>query len=87
MSARDPFIGDGVTWRERLVPRTVLGMAVLILAFAVGSAFSGVVFYSYYQFRKDKSDSYIKNFNSHRRSCWNKCNTEMDNNKRSLYIN
>ncbi|MBV8690086.1 MAG: serine protease [Actinobacteria bacterium] len=64
MSARDPFIGDGMTWRERLVPRTVLGMAVLILAFAVGAAFSGVVFYSYYQFRKDKSDAYIKNFNS-----------------------
>ena len=38
-------------------------MAVLILAFAVGGAFSGVVFYSYYQFRKDRSDSYIKNFN------------------------
>jgi S1-C subfamily serine protease len=37
-------------------------MAVLILAFAVGSAFSGVVFYSYYQFRKDKSDAFIKNF-------------------------
>jgi S1-C subfamily serine protease len=62
MSARDPFIGDGMTWRERLVPRTVLGMAVIILAFAVGSAFSGVVFYSYYQFRKDKSDAFIKNF-------------------------
>jgi S1-C subfamily serine protease len=39
-------------------------MAVLILAFSVGGAFSGVVFYSYYQFRKDRSDSYIKSFNS-----------------------
>jgi S1-C subfamily serine protease len=49
-------------WRERLIPRTVLGMSVLILAFAVGSAFSGVVFYSYYEFRKDKSEKLTSTF-------------------------
>jgi S1-C subfamily serine protease len=49
-------------WRERLVPRTVLGMSVLILAFAIGSAFSGVVFYSYYEFRKDKSEKLTATF-------------------------
>lgn len=49
-------------WRERLVPRTVLGMSVLIMAFAIGSAFSGVVFYSYYEFRKDKSEKLTATF-------------------------
>lgn len=49
-------------WRERLVPRTVLGMSVLILAFAIGAAFSGVVFYSYYEFRKDSSDKVTEQF-------------------------
>jgi S1-C subfamily serine protease len=49
-------------WRERLIPRTVLGMSVLILAFAIGSAFSGVVFYSYYEFRKDKSEKLTSTF-------------------------
>lgn len=49
-------------WRERLVPRTVLGMSVLILAFAIGSAFSGVVFYSYYEFRKDTSEERVAKF-------------------------
>jgi S1-C subfamily serine protease len=55
-------------WRERLMPHTALGMAMLILAFSVGAAFSGVVFFSYYQFRKDKTeervDSLDKNFES-----------------------
>ncbi|HEV7888083.1 MAG TPA: trypsin-like peptidase domain-containing protein, partial [Acidimicrobiales bacterium] len=48
--------------QERLVPRTVLGLSVLILAFAIGSAFSGVVFYSYYEFRKDKSEKLTASF-------------------------
>jgi S1-C subfamily serine protease len=53
------------SWRElqdRLMPRTVLGLSALILAFAIGAAFSGVVFYSYYEFRKDKSDEFVTNF-------------------------
>jgi S1-C subfamily serine protease len=49
-------------WRERVVPRTVLGMSVLIMAFAIGAAFSGVVFYSYYEFRKDSSDKVAAQF-------------------------
>jgi S1-C subfamily serine protease len=37
-----------------------MGMAVLILAFAIGSAFSGVVFYAYYEFRKDSTDKKVE---------------------------
>ena len=44
------------------MPRTVLGMAVLILAFAVGSAASGVAFYSYYEFKKDQTEERVATF-------------------------
>ncbi|MEY2477905.1 MAG: hypothetical protein QOG87_3220 [Actinomycetota bacterium] len=49
-------------WHDRLMPRTVIGLSALILAFAIGAAFSGVVLYSYYEFRKDNSDQFIKDF-------------------------
>src|SRR5580698_3381755 len=34
--------------RQRILPRSVLGIASLILALAIGAGFSGVVLYSYY---------------------------------------
>jgi hypothetical protein len=37
-------------------------MAVLILAFAVGSAASGVAFYSYYEFKKDQTEERVATF-------------------------
>ncbi len=49
-------------WRERLVPKTVLGISAIILAFAVGSAFSGVVLYAYYQNRLDEDAKFNKDF-------------------------
>ena len=45
-----------------MVPKTVLGMAMLILAFAVGSAASGVAFYSYYEFKKDQTEERVATF-------------------------
>ncbi len=45
-----------------MLPKTVLGMAVLILAFAIGSAASGVAFYSYYEFKKDKTEQRVAAF-------------------------
>ena len=50
------------SWRERLIPKTVLGMSMLILAFAVGSAASGVAFYSYYEFRKSTTERKLTAF-------------------------
>ena len=41
--------------RNRLLPRTVLGLATMVLAFAVGAAFSGAVLYSYYDYRLTKT--------------------------------
>ncbi len=53
---------DSPEWRERLVPKTVLGISVIILAFAVGSAFSGVALYAYYQNRLDEDAQFNKDF-------------------------
>src|SRR2546422_6932225 len=48
-------------WRERLLPKTVLGMSVLILFAALGAAFSGTVLYAYYDFRLNKThDQFTK---------------------------
>lgn len=60
MSARRA--DQGGSWRHLVVPKTVLGMAVLILAFAVGSAASGVAFYSYYEFKKDTTEERVATF-------------------------
>jgi len=49
-------------WRGRVLPKTALGLATLILAAAVGSAFSGVVLYAYYEYRLAKTDTRVSNF-------------------------
>jgi S1-C subfamily serine protease len=48
--------------RERFLPRTVIGLAVMIIAASIGAAFSGVVLYSYYQYKLQKSDDKINTF-------------------------
>ena len=63
---------------ERLLPRTVLGLTALVLAFAIGAAFSGVVFYSFYEFRKDKSDAAIEGFDKRRDEAVARINSESD---------
>jgi S1-C subfamily serine protease len=49
-------------WAGRLLPRSVLGISALILAAALGAAFSGAVLYAYYEFRADASDDQAKEF-------------------------
>jgi hypothetical protein len=44
-------------WRERILPRSLLGITSLILAFSIGAGLSGVVLYSYYQYRLDQTNS------------------------------
>jgi len=36
------------SWRERLLPKSVLGMTMLLLMASLGAAFSGTVLYAYY---------------------------------------
>lgn len=51
-------------WRERLIPKTVLGMVMLILAFALGAALVGTVLYAYYEFKLDKTEKKVAAFES-----------------------
>lgn len=44
---------------HRVLPRTVLGTTALILSFAVGAGLSGVVLYSYYQYRLDQTNQRV----------------------------
>ena len=57
-----PRTKEPAEWRGLVVPKTVLGMATLILAFAVGSAASGVAFYSYYEFKRDQTEERVATF-------------------------
>ncbi|MBV9661991.1 MAG: trypsin-like peptidase domain-containing protein [Acidimicrobiales bacterium] len=45
--------------RYRVLPRSVLGISMLVLAFAIGAGFSGVVLYSYYQYKQNQADTKI----------------------------
>jgi S1-C subfamily serine protease len=54
-----PVAAAVTRWRSRLLPRTAIGMASMILAASLGAAFSGVVLYSYYAFRLQKTDDRI----------------------------
>ena len=47
------------TVRYRVIPRSVLGIASLILAFAIGAGFSGVVLYSYYQYKQNQANDKV----------------------------
>ena len=48
--------------RQRLIPRSALGMVALLLAAAVGAGFSGTVLYAYYQYRLQKAEDRIDKF-------------------------
>jgi S1-C subfamily serine protease len=45
--------------RYRVLPRTLLGITAFILAFAIGAGLSGVVLYSYYQYRLDQTNTRV----------------------------
>jgi S1-C subfamily serine protease len=53
-------------WRGRLLPRSILGITALLLAASIGAAFSGAIFYAFYQYRLDNNetaiDKYVQGF-------------------------
>jgi S1-C subfamily serine protease len=49
-------------WRERMLPRSVLGMATLVLFAAIGAAFSGTILYAYYEYRLGQTDKRVDRF-------------------------
>lgn len=44
------------------MPRTVLGMVMLLVSAAIGAAFSGAVLYSYYEFRLTENEERVAQF-------------------------
>jgi S1-C subfamily serine protease len=53
--------GEG-RFGQRILPRTVVGVVVLMLAAAIGFAFGGTVLYAYYQYRTDKLEKKVNSF-------------------------
>jgi S1-C subfamily serine protease len=53
---------ERVAVRDRLLPRTVLGLTVVILAASVGAAFSGAVLYAYYEYRLSQNERAASRF-------------------------
>src|SRR5438876_3448634 len=51
-----------MSWRDRLLPRSVLGMTMLLLMASLGAAFSGTVLYAYYEYRLNKNEQRVTNF-------------------------
>lgn len=49
-------------WRTRIIPKTTIGLITMIMAFSIGMAASGVVLYSWYQFRIDETNKRIDRF-------------------------
>jgi S1-C subfamily serine protease len=47
---------------HRILPKTVIGVVVLLLAAAVGFAFGGTVLYAYYQYKADKMEKKVNSF-------------------------
>jgi S1-C subfamily serine protease len=49
-------------WRQRLIPKTALGISMIVLAAALGAAFSGAVLYAYYDYRLNKNEDRVERF-------------------------
>ena len=49
-------------WSGRLLPRSVLGITALILAAALGAAFSGAVLYAFYEYRLNTNEQSIDQY-------------------------
>ena len=76
---------DRVTTRERIgqrvLPKTVVGVVVLMLAAAVGFAFGGTVLYAYYQYKTDKIEKKVNSFVNGFEDRYNKAVADIDKEK------
>ncbi|HZT67135.1 MAG TPA: S1C family serine protease [Acidimicrobiales bacterium] len=74
--------------RDRLLPRSVLGMVVLILSAAVGAAFSGTVLYAYYSYQLNKANqkiaSYVSGFDQRFHTAEDTISAQTDNAKSQI---
>lgn len=72
----------------RLLPRSVLSLVVLILAIALGAAFSGTVLFAYYSYQLNKTnqrlDSYINGFDNRFKTATSTLNADTANGKAEI---
>jgi S1-C subfamily serine protease len=47
---------------QRVLPKSIVGVVVLMLAAAIGFAFGGTVLYAYYQYKADKIEKKVNSF-------------------------
>jgi len=86
---RRPSRARGIpTWRERLLPKSVLGMTMLLLMASLGAAFSGTVLYAYYEYRLNKNEQrvtgFINNFDKQFKGALNAIATEREDAKSQI---
>jgi S1-C subfamily serine protease len=76
---KDFSTGDRL--RQRVLPRSVVGVVVLMLAAAVGFAFGGTVLYAYYQYKTDKIEKRVNSFVNGFEDRYNKAVADIDKEK------
>ncbi|HEV7689165.1 MAG TPA: hypothetical protein VGQ80_21485, partial [Acidimicrobiia bacterium] len=52
----------GARFGQRVLPKSIVGVVVLMLAAAIGFAFGGTVLYAYYQYKTDKVEKKVDSF-------------------------
>ena len=62
MASDLPDPPEAMTWRQRLLPKTVRGMVSLIVAASLGAALSGTILYAYYQYRLTQTEQRVGSF-------------------------
>lgn len=69
--------------RDWLIPRSVVGLVALVLAFSMGASISGVAFYAFYQYQQTQSakkiDNYIDGFDERYRTASDSIDNEKQN--------
>ncbi len=71
-------------WRGRILPKSVLGISLLMLAAGVGAAGAGTALYMNYQYRRDQSDALVQSFPERAKIAVDTVNAEAINARRRI---
>lgn len=74
-------LSSGERFGQRVLPKSIVGLVVLMLAAAIGFAFGGTVLFAYYQHRTDKLEKRINSFINGYESRVEKAKEEIDKEK------
>jgi len=72
--------GDG-RFGQRILPRTVIGVVVMMLAASIGFAFGGTILFAYYQHRTDNLEKTVNKFVKGFEERYNKAVEDIDKEK------